>query len=307
MKRSTTHQLLTRTLAAGFFCATALAGSFSAMADTISINFESMSTGSLPGGTDGRAPGNGQWWVPDNAASSGTVAANIGYGGTNGLVIGNRGNGFDGVIDNVHSPKLSVMTGESSVPSVGANGFVSSFLFRTVPTGMANPSQIYDFKVESWGRDRTTWLSFSNSGGDLIANYLGVNSSGEFTDNFGTYMDPLEWGTWYRVETAIQFLEGDNNDIVNVSVFSADTNSLVWSATDMTWEHYYRSNLEQLPNGNLITGVDALQFQARGNPAGDVAYVDNITYSAVPEPGTALAALGLVLTTLFYRRNQPRN
>jgi hypothetical protein len=273
-----------------------------ASADSISINFESLSTGALPGGTDGRSPGNGQWWVPDNAATSGVVTAGIGVGGTQGLVIGNRGNGNDGVIDNVHSPKLSQMAGESSVPSVAASGFESSFLFRTVPT---SASTGYDFKIESWGRDRTTWLSFSDIGGLLKANYSGVDSTDTFTDNFGTYhsITSLTWGAWYRVDTSVAFVDGDNNDIVNVEVFNSD-DELVWNATDTTWEHYYRVDSEQAGNGNLITGVDALQFQARGNPVGDVAYVDNITYSAtaVPEPSTWGMALGGIAMLFGTRR-----
>jgi hypothetical protein len=274
-------------------------------ASAVSIDFNSGPTGALPGGVDGRAAGNGAWWVPDNAATSGVVTAGIGLGGTNGLVIGNRGNSNDGVIDNVHSPKLSEMTGESTVPAVQANRFLSSFSFRTVPTSVTSTA-VYDFKAESWGRDRTTWLSFYNDNGLLKANYGGVDSNGTFTDNLGAFQPgkSFTWGDWYRVDTLIDFVDGDNNDVVVVNVFDS-TNTLVWEAEDTTWEHYYRTDTEQAGNGNLITGVDALQFQARGNPAGNVAYVDNVVYLSqqVPEPAS-IGLLGIAGLAMLKRRRR---
>jgi hypothetical protein len=76
-----------------------------AHADSLSIDFDSYATGDLPGNntpTDTRTAGDdGAWWVPSNAATSAEVRSGVGLGGSQGLVIGNRGNGNDGVIHNV--------------------------------------------------------------------------------------------------------------------------------------------------------------------------------------------------------------
>jgi len=271
--------------------------SAAAHADVLSFDFESFPLGNIQGGPDGRAPGNGQWWLPDNAATSGEVRAGVGYGGGRGLVVGNRGNGFDGVIDNIHTAQLFDRAGETGYGTPGFTQFFSSYRFRTASTSAVAG---LTFKTESWGRDRTTWLNIYEDGGDLKANYSGTTSltglpdSADFNDNF--FSGTLTWGAWYRVETLINFVDGGpNNDIVTVNLFD-DSNALIWSIVDTTWEAYYRLDSEQGPNGNQVTGVDALQFQARFSPTGDVAYVDDIYYSTVPTPGSAaLVGLGGLL------------
>lgn len=278
-----------------------LACAGAASADTINLNLNAMPVGPIQGGPDGRAPGNGQWWLPDNAATSGEVRAGVGFAGGNGLVVGNRGNGNDGVIDNLHTPKLNEMSGESSVPGAVHPDFLSSFMFRTAS---ATPVSGLTFKAESWGRDRTTWLAFYEDGGDLKANYSGVIAGAGgpnddvFTDNI--YAGTLVWGAWYRVDTLVQFVDGANNDVVTVSLYDS-SNALVHTWNDTTWENYYRQDSEQGPNGNQITGVDALQFQARGSPTGDVAFVDNISYASVPAPGAA-ALMGIAGLVGLRRR-----
>lgn len=278
-----------------------LACAGAASADTINLNLNAMPVGPIQGGPDGRAPGNGQWWLPDNAATSGEVRAGVGLAGGNGLVVGNRGNGNDGVIDNLHTPKLNEMSGESSVPGAVHPDFLSSFMFRTAS---ATPVPGLTFKAESWGRDRTTWLAFYEDGGDLKADYSGVSAGAGgpnddvFTDNI--YSGTLAWGAWYRVDTLVQFVDGANNDVVTVSLYDS-SNALVHTWSDTTWENYYRQDSEQGPNGNQITGVDALQFQARGSPTGDVAFVDNISYASVPAPGAA-ALMGIAGLVGLRRR-----
>ncbi len=74
----------------------AVFASASVFADAfITNNFESEPLGAVPGGADGRLPGNGLWYNPDNSATYGIVKDGIGLSGSRGIEIGNRGNGFD--------------------------------------------------------------------------------------------------------------------------------------------------------------------------------------------------------------------
>ncbi len=271
----------------------------SAFADVYTNNFNSMPTGPIAGGVDTRAPGNGAFWLPDNAATAGDIRDGIGYLGTRGLVVGNRGNGFDGVIDNIHTPQLNDRAGETGFGAAGITQFNASYRFRTAST---TPVSGLDFKTESWGRDRTTWLSIYEDNGNLKANYSGVtgltNATVNFNDNI--YSGTLIWGAWYRVEQSVQFIDGPSNDVVTTRLYD-DSNALLWTAIDTTWENYYRFSTEQAGNGNLVTGLDALQFQARFSPTGDTAYVDDISYSSIPAPGAGVV-LGLGALALRRRR-----
>ena len=274
-----------------------------AKSDSISINFDGYSTGALPGsnGADTRTPGGPNWWYPSNAATSATVV-NL-SGSNNALLVYNNGNGNDGVVDNVHSPRLNVLAGESgsdAQPGAGAHNFSSSFIFRTVSdTAVSN----FFFKSESWGRDRTTWLQFSNDGhGNLVADYTGVSPTDQFTTVTDLSASPLHWGQWYRVDTTINFVDGTSNDVVNVNVYDS-SNNLVWTVTNTTWEQYYRLDPEQLPNGNKVTGVDSVQFQMRQDASGINAgvYVDDLSYASAPLPSVAWVGMGLLAMLGVYR------
>lgn len=266
-----------------------------AQADLISTNFDSMSLGALPGGPDGRAAGNGQWWVPDNAASYGNIVAGQGLGGTQALEVGNRGNGNDGVIDNVHSARLNDMAGESTTGAPN-NYFQSSYWFRTASNSATTG---FAFKSETWGPDRTTWVGFFEEAGQLNAYADDIAPDGSDFREFGL-ASGLSWGSWYKVVTTCQFVDGSGNDIVTHSLYDSSL-SLVGSISGMTsWEEGAR---QYGYNGGQIFGVDAIQFQARYSPTGATAYVDDLSYStsAVPEPGT-MAALGIGVAGWLRRR-----
>jgi len=296
--------------------AVVLGCSMPAMADSLSIDFNSYSPGNLPGSSAGdtRSPGGPNWWYPSNAATSAQV---VNDGTNNVLNVYNNGNLNDGVIDNIHSPRLVQLAGETGGGvQAGAQQpvFKSSFTFRTVSSAAVGGFQ---FKSESYGQDRTTWLKFyadSTDSNKLKVDYSGVTSLGNtpnsdnFTDNAGTFagaLTSLNWGDWYRVETSIQFFDGPSNDVVNVAVYDA-SNNLVWSATDRTWEQYYRLDSEQGPNGNIVTGADSIQFQMRGSTAGaqNGVYIANIALATVPLPSSAWAGLALIggLAVLKLRR-----
>jgi hypothetical protein len=283
--------------------------SFAVASASISNDFESMTLGAIPGGVSGQAAGNGAWWNPDNSATYGEVKTGIGISGSQGLEIGNRGNGFDGVIDNVKSAMLSETAGESVSPANAPNNiFRSVFHFRTASTSAiadSSDSQAtrYRFRSESYGPDRTTFFGVSNdASGNLNASGFGMDDAGNFIQT--SLSANLSWGEWYRVETLINFVDGGPaNDSVVYSLFDS-SNALIWSANSTSWEQGVR--LFNYNGGNIF-GVDRVQFHARGSMAGlnGATYVDNLSYEAVPEPFTmaGLAALGLVAARRKSRKS----
>jgi hypothetical protein len=296
-------------------------------ADSLGVNFDSYAAGDLPGNntpTDNRTAGDDTtWWVPSNAATSAEVRAGVGLGGTQGLVIGNRGNGNDGVIDNVKSPRLAESAGETGTSS-GAGGtiasgkiFRSEYSFRTASDTAVDG---FSFKSETYGPDRTTYFGafYQTAFGDTSLNALAYeirDDNGVDDDLDGFIYDfiahpiasNLAWGEWYRVVTEITFVDGADNDVVDHFLYDS-ANTLVGSATGLrTWEEGAR---QFGYNGGQVFGVDAVQFQARGaslNGAGvphDVAFVDNLSYSVVPEPATLGLAGVAVLGAFIARRRR---
>ncbi len=287
-------------------------GGAAAHADATFTNFASYALGQLPGGADARTPGAyNQWWVPDNAATFGEIRDGVGLGGTRGLVIGNRGNGSDGVIDNVKSGRLMDAAGETTTGAPNTI-FESSYWFRTAQTQA--PAE-YRFRSETYGTDRTTFLGFQN---DTSGNLTSIAFEMDLTGNFvqRTLATNLNWGEWYRVTTSIVFVDGAANDVVTQTILDVG-NNVVGTATLGTWEQGQR--LFGYNGGNLVT-PDAVQFHARRSCSAscspltsgpyDVAYIDDMSWSTrslqrVSEPATlvlALAALGVGASVRRRRR-----
>jgi len=216
-------------------------------------------------------------------------------------------------VNNVVSPKLQNLAGQTGAqaqPGATANDFTSTFVFHTVSdTAVMN----FQFKSEDWGQDRTTWLSFENDGsGNLVADYSGVTDPTHTTDGdifTDQVSDPgvFQWGQSYRVTTSVDFGSGPDSDQVNVDVYDASDNSLVWSVTDTTWADYYLYDSEQAPNGNIMTGVDAVQFQMRDSEPGadNGVFISSLSYGdTVPEPASlSLISLGIPLLLRRRRRS----
>lgn len=283
----------------------ALLAAGSASADAVIINFDSFSLGALPGGPiDTRTAGNAsKWWVPDNAATSGAVVANEGRGGSNALLVGNRGNGNNGVIENVKSGKLAQAAGESSSGAPNSS-FQSSFWFRT-----ASRTAVTDFAfaTESWGTDRTTLLGFSNGTNGIQVDATGRDAAGKRTESY--LSQELSWGTWYRVVTDILFADGSLNDVVTFSIFGEGGGQVGSSLVVNSWEEGQR----QLGyNGGQQVAVDTIGFQSRFSPAGvnGAVYIDDVSWSsgsnAVPEPASLALVLsaGLAALGASRRRNK---
>lgn len=284
----------TRNWALGALSALVLGLSSLAMADASIVNdFESEGPGAVAGGADARTPGGGQWWNPDNAATQGAFVDGIGLGGSRGLEISNDGSGNDGVIHGVQTARLLEKAGESSVAPNSV--FKSSYWFRTADTSADDyfnkgNSDWFIFGSESWGTDRTTYVDFYTTRGDgvLKAYVAGIDGAGNWTG--GDFYSGLLWGEWYKVEQVTQFVDGPaGNDWVTTNIYDA-SNVLIATATVETWEEGQR---QFGYNGGNLVGVDALSFQARYSHGGTIAYVDNLSYEAVPEPMTMLVLAGL--------------
>ncbi len=256
---------------------------------TNTVDFESYAAGNLPGATsptDLRTPGGTNWWLPSNCATSGQVAAGVGRSGSKGLVVGNNGSGNDGVIDNLKTPRLPFAAGETVSPvNAASSKFRSSYWFRTAST---TPVDGFAFKSESYGPDRTTYFGtwYQTSYGDTNLN-CGVYAIEDTVTGLDFVFHPvasnLAWGTWYRVQCDITFVNNGNNDVVDYRLYDS-TNTLVGSALGL---HDWEEGARQFGyNGGSIFGIDAVQFQTAGDYSAvgprDVAYVDDITYSALP-------------------------
>jgi hypothetical protein len=256
---------------------------------TNTINFESYANGPVPGagGPDNRTPGDlGTWWLPSNCATSASVSPIAAHTGSKGLIVGNNGSGNDGVINNLESPRLPYVAGETASPVNAASSvFRSSYWFRTAS---AVPADGFSFKSETYGPDRTTYFGtfYQTAFGDTSLNSgayaIEDLGGGNFDFVFHPVATNLNWGAWYRVETTITFVNGANNDTVDYRMYDS-SNALVGSALGL---HDWEEGTRQFGYDPQIFGVDAIQFQARGDTsapgAHDVAYVDDITYSALP-------------------------
>lgn len=271
-----------------------------ARADVFSTNFDLYPLGVHGvGGADPRTPGADVWWNPDNSSTQASIQAGVGRLGSNGLVVGNRGNGFDGVINNLTSPRLVDTAGETTAPvNATYDAFNWSMWFRTVPS--TSPSGTFSARIESWGTDRTTYLGFQDDGsGNLFARAYGMDATAPDEDSSFTEVviaPSLNWGSWYRIVSSVNFVPGGagvSNDSVTYSIYD-ESNMLVGSGITTTWEHGQR---QYGYNGGVPVAVDSLGFHSRGGYAGDHFIVDDLTYTSIPTPGaSALIVLGAALT-----------
>jgi hypothetical protein len=261
-------------------------------------NFDAMTPGSI----------NGQegWLAASPLFNQSVTTAGPGIGGTQAW---QRSNTYtDGTFgDQPFSHQLTGEgAGESTVPGSPPNRiFTYSVQFKAV-----NPT----------ADNSSVSLSAADYGGGARMNYARLDynpgtglsvSVDDATDNtFGspatfneyqiaTNLDP---SVYHTLTVSTIFNDGPSND---VTVYSIDG---VNSAAIGSWEDYYRNDPEQLPNGNVLTGVDSVLFRTGSQLPGGVAgaggfYFDNFSESAVPEP----ASLGLfAIGGLFLARRSRR-
>lgn len=272
----------------------------------INIGFEDYNVGTLQGANGAYTGGSyathvgsfaDKWWSPGNAVVEDSVVNGIAKTGNQSLEISRLGNGFDGVVNGIKTPVLGITAGETGSPvNATVNQFQFSYWIRTAPTSVVSG---FTTTMTSWGADRTTWLGLEEDGGSLKMLASGLDANGNWDDQY--LSQNLQWGAWYKVVGNVNFVNGGAaNDVFNVSLFDS-SNALVGSATTYTWE-YGQRNFGW--NGGTPVAVDGLGFNTRFSSfVGAHAYVDDITFAAVPEPGT-MAAIGLGVAALIRRRRK---
>jgi hypothetical protein len=226
-----------------------------------------------------------------------------------------------GVINGYHTAQI-----DKAGESVTANGprsgdrFRASFWYRTPdaaptvwnydPTN-PNPALNYGGFLQlnpAFDTNRYGWVGlidgaqdasgfYSASDGIVVEIDTPTNSTDLNEWDYTPVAKNLAWGSWYRFEYDIQFVDGlagnAPNDIFTVSIFNS-SNSLLGSVSRSTWEAGF-AGAGAAWGGAGPWSVNGLDFQKLTNAAGqDLGYIDDLQFEAVPEPFTmTLLAAGL--------------
>lgn len=290
-----------------------------------STGFENMNLGNVSG-QDG-------WSINGNANHQGIVQSNIVHNGFQALELRTLDDqttqdNNQGVIHGLRSSTVD-KAGESVTvngPSVN-NSFRSSFWFRTpdaqlpVNTGGAfedpyggilelNPSF-----SQSGGGARYASLTLYDASQDQMGYYTGnegllleLSTPNDYDNNANWEFDILQqnmsYGTWYRLQFDVLFVDGTNgdetpNDVLKVSIFDS-SNAWMSTVINSTWESPFRSAF-----GNGPMSVDSMGFRGLRQTAGlNLGYVDDFQVESVPEPATmTILALG-ALAALKKRKSK---
>jgi hypothetical protein len=267
-----------------------------AHADTISVNFESYSTG-IVNGQDG--------WVATGSAGSGcalydvaVVTNTYGYAtfGTKSLRISDAvTSGCFG--DQTFSKPVVNEAGEASAANNGYSGGVRQPYFEaqwdfasTVPGSEQTGLQIVASPDRGDGA-RMSWIQMADTPTGLEVNFYDYQDVAPF----GTFIgDPNGCGTGdnfvesnvvsglsrtvpHTIKVTVQFVPGPANDIAKVYVDG------VLKHTGGSWEDYFR-----YCEGNPTRTVDSLLFRGGGTAhpgnAGKGFLIDNMTLTSGPVP-----------------------
>ncbi len=253
---------------------------FQAHADSVSIDFESFTPGSVDG-QDG-------WGITGSYDVEIVDATSYGYASfgdqslriSNAFTSGNYG-------DQLFSQSLADEAGETDAENGGMSGgtrqpyFAASWDFAsTVPSAEQSGLSITVSPDRGDGA-RMSWIQMADTGTGLEVNFYGYDTTLGGTcddlDNFvyTTVASGLDRTVPHNIRVTMAFADGINNDVMNVFI----DGTLVH--VGKTWEDYFR-NCEG-PNSRT---VDSLLFRASGTAvsanSGNGFLIDNVQLHSGP-------------------------
>jgi hypothetical protein len=272
----------------------------SATATTITVGFEP------PAYTAGANIDGQQGWsnaglfdavVSYDAAYDGTQSLRM----SNGITSGTFGN-------QTFTPQISMPAGESSVAP--NDQFFASWYFKSV-TGTLQDGLGISVSPDNGAGARMSWVRMEDDADPNLGmnlQFYDTTATGAFV--FHELATNLDRSVWHRVDLNVSFVDGPSNDVVQVFL---DGTLLI---TGTSWEGFETAG-PKLDGGGLgLAPVNSLLFRASGAPASATLgtggfYIDDITITTTPEPGTVgllLAGMGaLVVVYRSSRKNARRS
>jgi len=249
-----------------------------AQADMISLDFESYPDGKITNGYDGWKITNSAW--DQEVVSSNAISGNKSWRMSNAVASGSFG-------DQPFTPALNNAVSSSSAYNV----FKMNLDFEPLAGGKAGENVV--ISIDNGTGQRGNYIRIRNSGG--IDNSWQVDVFDYDGTNFinTVLASNLSAGTTYNLGFTHTFVPGAQNDVWTVDFNGATV------FTGIGWEDYF------VDVNETVTPYDRLLFRAGGAPTSGAVGVlfDNITYQAVPEPGT-MVALGAGALALIRRRKK---
>jgi len=268
-------------------------------ADSVTIDFESFTLGSINGQGGWSATGPYDYGVVDP-----NTFGNFPGFGTRSFRISNAIT--SGSFDWAFSTSLADEAGESNADNGGFSGGVRQAHFEAsfdIATTDPNEQPGLQISVSPDRGDgaRMSFLRVKDLPGGLTVEFDDYHDNAPFgssstlsdgcdpnNDEFvlTTVASGLDRSVPHRIKLAMDFLEGSRNDVVRVFVDDV----LVHTGT--SWEDYYRYCTESQPPVDVSRTVDSLLFQARsggGTAPGTLGFgflVDNIDLESGPCPST---------------------
>ncbi len=253
--------------------ATMAGGAAAASGDTLSVDFEGYTQGSIHGQDGWSSSGPFDHEVDETTlkpAVFGTKSLRI----SNAVVSGSFG-------DQTFSTPLANEAGETSAENDAKSGgarqsyFESQFQF-TSATGTAQEGAYLTVSPDRGDGARMSWVKISDTPAGLALEYSEYKNGGFVYTAMGT----VDRNAVHTLKLSMQFVDGPANDVVKVYVDG------VLKVTGGSWEDYFRT-VEVKPTRT----VDSLLFRTGGAPTdarpdfvGKGFLIDNLTLMSGPTP-----------------------